>query len=178
MLHENLQALRKAKGLSQEELAEKLHVVRQTVSKWEKGLSVPDADLLIRLAEVLGTTVGTLLGDKVEPEETPELRQLSEKLAQLNEELARQKDRSRRRQRTVFFLIGTLALGLLFYELVPLYHRSAPDGMGENAIAIIGGVDGPTAIFLSTAVWHGGRILLAILALVLSVFGICKTAKR
>lgn len=39
MLNENLQALRKAKGLSQEELAERLHVVRQTVSKWEKGVS-------------------------------------------------------------------------------------------------------------------------------------------
>ena len=53
MLAENLKALRKAKGLSQEELAARLHVVRQTVSKWEKGRSVPDADLLIRLAEEL-----------------------------------------------------------------------------------------------------------------------------
>ena len=56
MLAENLKALRKAKGLSQEELAARLHVVRQTVSKWEKGRSVPDADLLIRLAEELDTT--------------------------------------------------------------------------------------------------------------------------
>lgn len=178
MLHENLQALRKAKGLSQEELAEKLHVVRQTVSKWEKGLSVPDADLLIRLADVLDTTVGTLLGDTVVPEEAPEIRQLSEKLARVNEELARQKDRSRKRQRAVFFFLGALALGLLFYELVPLYHRSVPDGIGQDTLAIIGGVDGPTAIFMSTAVWHGGRILLALLMLILSVFGICKTAKR
>ena len=90
MLNENLQALRKAKGLSQEELAERLHVVRQTVSKWEKGLSVPDADLLIRLADVLDTTVSTLLGETVEPEELPEIQQLSEKLARVNEELARQ----------------------------------------------------------------------------------------
>lgn len=41
MLNENIKNLRKAKGLSQEELAIKLNVVRQTVSKWEKGLSVP-----------------------------------------------------------------------------------------------------------------------------------------
>ena len=178
MLNENLQALRKAKGLSQEELAERLHVVRQTVSKWEKGLSVPDADLLIRLADVLDTTVSTLLGETVEPEELPEIQQLSEKLARVNEELARQKDRSRRWQRAVFFFLGALALGVLFYELVPLYHRSVPDGTGQDAIAIIGGIDGPTAIFMSTAVWHGGRIILALLALVLSVFGICKTKKR
>lgn len=62
MLAENLKALRKAKGLSQEELAARLHVVRQTVSKWEKGRSVPDADLLIRLAEELDTTSAALLG--------------------------------------------------------------------------------------------------------------------
>ena len=49
MLSENIKRLRKAKGLSQEELAVKLNVVRQTVSKWEQGLSVPDADLLIKL---------------------------------------------------------------------------------------------------------------------------------
>ena len=178
MLHENLQALRKAKGLSQEELAEKLHVVRQTVSKWEKGLSVPDADLLIRLAQVLDTSVSTLLGTPVEPAETPEVQQLSERLAELNRQLAQQKERSRRWRRTFFFFIGLLALGILFYELVPLYHRSAADGIGQNTTAIIGGVDGPTAILISTAVWHGGRIMLAVLALVVSVVGICKTEKR
>lgn len=66
MLKENIKAIRKAKGLSQEELAEKLNVVRQTVSKWEQGLSVPDADLLIAISEILETPVGTMLG------ETPE----------------------------------------------------------------------------------------------------------
>ena len=53
MLHENIKAIRKAKGLSQEELAARLHVVRQTISKWETGLSVPDADLLIAISEAL-----------------------------------------------------------------------------------------------------------------------------
>ena len=61
MLNENIKRARKAKGLSQEELAAKLNVVRQTVSKWEKGLSVPDADALIRLAEVLEVSVSELL---------------------------------------------------------------------------------------------------------------------
>ena len=63
MLSENLKHFRKAKGLSQEELAIKLHIVRQTVSKWEKGLSVPDSGMLIRFAEALDTSVTELLGE-------------------------------------------------------------------------------------------------------------------
>ena len=47
MLSDNIKRIRKSKGLSQEELAIKLNVVRQTVSKWENGLSVPDSDMLI-----------------------------------------------------------------------------------------------------------------------------------
>ena len=55
MLNENIKALRKSKGLSQQELAVKLNVVRQTVSKWEQGLSVPDSDMLVAISEVLET---------------------------------------------------------------------------------------------------------------------------
>ena len=65
MLNENIKALRKSKGLSQEELAIKLNVVRQTISKWEQGLSVPDADMLISISEVFETPVSTLLGETV-----------------------------------------------------------------------------------------------------------------
>ena len=57
MLSKNIKAIRKSKGLSQQELAIKLNVVRQTVSKWEQGLSVPDSDMLISLSEVLETPV-------------------------------------------------------------------------------------------------------------------------
>lgn len=66
MFNENLKTLRKEKGFSQEQLATRLNVVRQTVSKWEKGLSVPDAELLIQLAEVLNVEVSDLLGKKIE----------------------------------------------------------------------------------------------------------------
>lgn len=65
MLNENIQALRKSEGLSQEELALKLNVVRQTASKWERGLSVPDAEMLVAIGEVLGNPVSTLLGETV-----------------------------------------------------------------------------------------------------------------
>ena len=62
MLSENIKTLRKARGLSQQELAERLHMVRQTVSKWEQGLSVPDAAMLVQLAECLEVSVEELLG--------------------------------------------------------------------------------------------------------------------
>ena len=64
MFQDNLKALRKKKGITQEELAARLNVVRQTVSKWEKGLSVPDSELLIRLAEILEVPVSRLLGSR------------------------------------------------------------------------------------------------------------------
>lgn len=61
MLNENIKAIRKSKGRSQQELAIKLNVVRQTVSKWEQGLSVPDSDMLISMSKILETPVSTLL---------------------------------------------------------------------------------------------------------------------
>ena len=57
MIQENLKVLRLKKGMSQEELAVRIHVVRQTVSKWEKGLSVPDAQTLIQIAQALEVPV-------------------------------------------------------------------------------------------------------------------------
>ena len=87
MLNENLKAIRKAKGLSQEDLAAQLHVVRQTISKWEQGLSVPDSDMLISLAEALETPVSTLLGETVTEPPADDLKALSEKLERRFREL-------------------------------------------------------------------------------------------
>ena len=84
MLNENIKAVRKSKGLSQQELAVKLNVVRQTVSKWEQGLSVPDSDLLIALSEALETPVSTLLGESIPEPEADQLTAISEKLEVIN----------------------------------------------------------------------------------------------
>lgn len=92
MLSENIKAARESKGLSQEELAVKLSVVRQTVSKWERGLSVPDADLLIRLSEELETPVSTLLSESVAASKASELEAIAEKLEVVNLQLARQRE--------------------------------------------------------------------------------------
>lgn len=95
MVSENIKAIRKSKGLSQQELAVKLNVVRQTISKWEQGLSVPDSDLLISLSEALETPVSTLLGETVVETETDAIKAISEKLEVLNLQLARAKTRRR-----------------------------------------------------------------------------------
>ena len=94
MFQDNLKALRKEKGITQEELAARLNVVRQTVSKWEKGLSVPDSDLLIKLAEILDVPVSRLLGSKIEAEAKPDA--LAEQLSRINEQLAIKNRRAKR----------------------------------------------------------------------------------
>lgn len=91
MLNENLKAIRKSKGLSQEELAVKLNVVRQTISKWEQGLSVPDSDMLISISEALETPVSTLLGETVVETKADDLKVISEKLEVINLQLAQRK---------------------------------------------------------------------------------------
>lgn len=90
MLSKNIKAKRKAKGLSQEELAVKLNVVRQTISKWEQGLSVPDSDMLISLSEILETPVSILLGETVTEPTAEDIKVISEKLEVINLQLARQ----------------------------------------------------------------------------------------
>lgn len=91
MLNENIQSIRKSKGLSQQELAIQLNVVRQTISKWEKGLSVPDSDMLISISEVLETPVSTLLGETIVENRIDDLNVISEKLEVINFQLAQEK---------------------------------------------------------------------------------------
>ena len=96
MLNENIKTIRKSKGLSQEELAVKLNVVRQTISKWEQGLSVPDSDMLISISEALDTPVSTLLGEAVTEAEADDLKAISEKLEVINLQLAQRKTARRK----------------------------------------------------------------------------------
>ena len=91
MLNENIKAIRKSKGLSQEEFAIRINVVRQTVSKWERGLSVPDSDMLITISDVLETPVSVLLGENVTETAPEDMKTISEKLETINLQLARRK---------------------------------------------------------------------------------------
>lgn len=96
MLNENMKAIRKSKGLSQQELAVKLNVVRQTVSKWEQGRSVPDSDMLLSISEILETPVSALLGETVLEKEADALKAISEKLEVINLQLAQRKTARRK----------------------------------------------------------------------------------
>ena len=96
MLKDNLKLARKAKGLSQEELAIKLNVVRQTISKWEQGLSVPDAEMLISISEVFDTPVSTFLGENLSESKEDDLKIISEKLEIVNLQLSQRKKEKRK----------------------------------------------------------------------------------
>lgn len=108
MLNENIKSVRKSKGLSQEELAIKLNVVRQTISKWEKGLSVPDSELLISISEVLETPVSILLGETIVEPKPDDLKVISEKLELINLQLAKRKTERRKIFHWLFISLFTL----------------------------------------------------------------------
>ena len=183
MLSENLKQLRKAKGLSQEELAIKLHIVRQTVSKWEKGLSVPDSGMLIRLAEELDTSVAVLLGEPADPGpasgENTELKAIAAKLELLNEQFAARCERQRKLWRGLFVLLGAASLLVILFQLVDLLHYQAAMERIWADTTIIGGNDGPTnMICASSTLIQAGSWIAAIAAAILAVFGIYKTRKK
>ena len=130
MFQVNLKALRKRKGITQEELATRLNVVRQTVSKWEKGLSVPDSELLIKLAEILEVPVSRLLGSKIETAEQPDA--LAEQLSRINEQLAIKNRRAKRVWKAIAFIVsGIIAVYILILILATVFTFS-PDSSGTT----------------------------------------------
>ena len=177
MLSENIRTLRKARGLSQQELAERLHVVRQTVSKWEQGLAVPDAAMLVQLAECLEVSVEELLGtpksDSTAPKPPEEL--LADKLGQLTAQLAQQNTRRRRFWKGVAIAAGAGAVCLLPPAAIAVWFWLT-GGFPDGSVGVIGGADGPTEILITgepTLPWRlllalGGCIVLTVLGLVLS----------
>lgn len=116
MLSENMKAIRKSKGLSQQELAVKLNVVRQTVSKWEQGLSVPDSDMLVLISEVLETPVSILLGETVVETEADHLKAISEKLEVINMQLAQRK--IARRRMIHWLLVSLCAVIVIIFAIL------------------------------------------------------------
>ncbi|MGI6664341.1 MAG: helix-turn-helix domain-containing protein [Christensenellaceae bacterium] len=121
MLNENIKTIRKSKGLSQEELAIKLNVVRQTVSKWERGLSVPDSDMLIYISEALEVPVSTLLGETVAESKVDDLKAISEKLEIINLQLAQRKIT---RRKTLHWLLISLCAIVVITSVVLILLNS------------------------------------------------------
>ena len=168
MLNENIKAIRKSKGLSQQDLADKLNVVRQTISKWEQGLSVPDSDLLIVLSEALETPVSTLLGETVAEIEADEIKALSEKLEIINLQFARRK--AMRRSALHWGLVA-VCVGILAVAAVLVVVNSPYLGWDYSV---------PETAVMGVAIhaFEWGFVRLAPFALIAALVGVSLTRKR
>lgn len=168
MLNENIKNLRKSKGLSQEELAIKLNVVRQTVSKWENGLSVPDSNMLILLADELDTSVSVLLGENVQENSTDDIKTISEKLEVINLQLAKRSMERVKTVRWVFISLCTLIV-MLFIALIVMNSSYLDWNYNNPELAVAG------------TLLHGFEFIfvrLAPIAFLISVIGIIITYKK
>ena len=168
MLNENIKNLRKSKGISQEELAIKLNVVRQTVSKWENGLSVPDSEMLIVLAEELDTSVSILLGETTDATVSDDIKTISEKLEIINLQFYKQ---NKKRIRTIRWLLIALCLGIItiFAVLAILQSSYLSWDYSNPELAVAG------------TILHGFEfffVRLAPIALIASMIGIVFTYKK
>ncbi len=168
MLNENIKTIRKAKGLSQQELAVKLNVVRQTVSKWEQGLSVPDADMLITLSDALDTPVSALLGETVVEPRADELKAISEKLEVINLQLAR-RNKTRRRALMWVFISLMLVIAAVFAVIVATGSPYLSWDFSDPETAVIG-----TALHIFEWVF----VRIAPLAFIAALAGVILTRKR
>ena len=143
MLGDNIKTARKNKCMTQEELAERLNVVRQTVSKWEKNLSVPDADLLEKLADILNVDVHILLGAEKPQVETPSedyLKYISEQLAKINEQEAYRM----RTRKKIWTTIGIILISILvIYILWYIFGKTVDINEGTEIIPkeVVGLID-------------------------------------
>ena len=137
MLSENIRILRKEKGYSQETFAQQLNVVRQTVSKWEKGYSVPDAETLKNISELLETPVSVLLGSTVEeisPDNPSKEDEIAKQLAVLNNQLA---ERTARRRRIIKIAIWTIIIIVLIRIALIILFIANPGTAGAELVETI-----------------------------------------
>ena len=168
MLKENIKSIRKSKGLSQEELAIKLNVVRQTISKWEQGLSVPDSELLVSLADALDTPVSVLLGETVTEENPDSLKEIAEKLEIINLQLAQKKE-TKRKIWHGFFIFVCIILILIFIMIATIGDSYMEWNYNDPELAVVG-------VGIHAFVWAFVRI--APILFIGSVIGICVTRKK
>lgn len=168
MLSENMKQLRKSKGLSQEELAIKLNVVRQTVSKWEQGLSVPDAEMLISISEAFEIPVSRLLGEPITEPKAEELKAISEKLEVINLQLAQRKT-ARRKALHWFFIVlcAMIVIAFFFFALTDNVYLNWDYADPETAVM---------GTFIHAFAWIFFRVVP--FAFIGSIVGIVLTCKK
>ena len=136
MLNKNIKKLRINSGLSQEELALKLHVVRQTVSKWENGLSVPDSEMLIELAKQLDTSVSILVGENIQEDTADDIKAIANKLEIINLQLAERKREKTKIVSIVLLMLCLLILGgFVFFWVLDSCYLSWDYSIPEYAVS-------------------------------------------
>ena len=168
MLKDNIKSIRKSKGLSQEELAIKLNVVRQTISKWEQGLSVPDSELLVALSDALDTPVSTLLGENITEQKEDSLKEIAEKLEIINLQLAQRKERIRKILQWIFISICVILVAV-FIAIAKLGNTYMEWDYSDPELAIMG-------VGVHSLVWLFVRI--APLVFIGLIAGICLIRKK
>ncbi len=134
MIHlgDNIQMLRRRQGLSQEQLAEKLDVTRQTISKWELNQSAPDLTYLCKLSEIFGISLDALVKGEEEPD-----KNMVQAIA-----------RPRKKVKWLLIIMAVVSFLLLILSGYVIYQLNQSPAI-EN---IIGGADRPTDIWV-TSTW-------------------------
>ena len=122
-INEIIREKRKALSLTQEQIAEYLGVSTPAVNKWEKGLSVPDADLLVKLADILEVSVAELLGGNIP--DCEDTNELAEQLSRINEQLAIKNRRSRRIWKVVLGIIVAFVVINIFFVIVGVISNNS-----------------------------------------------------
>ena len=178
MLGENIKNLRKSKGFSQEELATKLSVVRQTVSKWENGLSVPDSEMLVKIAAEFEVSTNILLGESVADGEVNELQSLEKKLEMLTEQFVEYNKSRRKIWKVVFFSLWVIAIGYIAKEFVCNIYNLFIEYKMNADVAIIGGINRPTEIYALGNGSKVGRIFAFCVSVVVFIFGVYKIRRK
>lgn len=168
MLKENLKTLRKNKGLSQEELSVKLNVVRQTISKWEQGLSVPDAEMLISISKEFDTPVSELLGENISEQNKDSLKEIAEKLEVINLQLAQRKEQKRKIWHFIFISI-CIIIFLIFIYLLSLGNTYMEWDYNNPELAVLG-------VGIHAFVW--GFIRISPFIFIGSIIGVFSTRKK
>ncbi len=154
-LSEKLYALRKKSGISQEQLAEQLHVSRQAISKWETGQSVPEGDKLLAISNYFNVTIDYLMKEDITQDNLSDNEQSDTSLKNSGE-------RTRWLLGIIVCIIGIVCL--IMWGLLSIFNPAAPNQIGESSRISIDG--------------NGIFLILCILDIVVGMVLLLKNAKK
>ena len=143
MLSEKLYKLRKNSGLSQEQLAEKLNVSRQAISKWESGTAVPESEKLIIISNYFDVSVDYLLKDDEEDKPKAQDSAIEEKPKML--------------AGIIICIAGIISM--VIWGLVSIFSPEASDRISDSSMITIDG-NGIFLILCVVAIIAGASLLL------------------